>query len=49
MVSSYGRPGLREGETDTLLGKKIVTSSYVSNIVAGAKTILFCALSYYWI
>lgn len=43
------QPGLREGETDTLLGKKIVTSAYAPEIAAGAKTVLFGDLSYYWI
>lgn len=43
------QPGLREGESDTLLGKKIATSAYVPTIAAGAKTILFGDLSYYWI
>ena len=42
-------PGLREGETDTLLGKKIVTSAYAPEIAAGVKTVLFGDLSYYWI
>lgn len=43
------QPGLREGECDTLLGKKLFTSIYVPTIAAGAKSILFGDLSYYWI
>lgn len=43
------QPGLHEGESDTLLGKKIFTSAYAPTIAAGAKTILFGDLSYYWI
>lgn len=43
------QPALREGEIDTLMGKKIVTSAYAPIIAAGAKTVLFGDLSYYWI
>ena len=43
------QPGLREGEPDMLLGKPLFTSAYMPNIAAGAKTILFGDLSYYWI
>ena len=43
------QPGLRQGEPDMLLGKPLYTSSYMPNIAAGAKTILFGDLSYYWI
>ena len=43
------QPALREGEIDTLMGKKIVTSAYAPILEAGAKTILFGDLSYYWI
>ncbi len=42
------QPGLREGEVDTLLGKKILTSAYAPTPAAGAKSILFGDLSYYW-
>ena len=42
------QPALRDGEIDTLMGKKIVTSAYAPAIEAGAKTILFGDLSYYW-
>lgn len=43
------QPALHEGEHDTILGKKIFTSAYMPTAVAGAKTILFGDLSYYWI
>ena len=43
------QPALREGEFDTILGKKIYTSPFMPTAAAGAKTILFGDLSYYWI
>ncbi|MBR5990938.1 MAG: phage major capsid protein, partial [Bacilli bacterium] len=43
------QPGLREGEPDTLLGKRIYTSPYVDEIGAGKKIIAFGDYSYYWI
>ncbi len=43
------QPALRDGEFDTLMGKKIVTSAYAPEMEAGAKTVLFGDLSYYWI
>ena len=43
------QPGLREGEPDLLLGKPLYTSAYMPAIAAGARTILFGDLSYYWI
>ena len=43
------QPGLRQGEPDMLLGKPLYTSAYMPNIAAGAKTILFGDLSYYWV
>ena len=43
------QPGLREGEPDLLLGKPLYTSAYMPTIAAGARTILFGDLSYYWI
>ena len=43
------QPALHEGEYDTILGKRIYTSAYVPNMAAGAKTVLFGDLSYYWI
>lgn len=43
------QPGLREGDPDLLLGKKLYTSAYAPIPAAGAKSILFGDLSYYWI
>ena len=43
------QPALKDGEFDTILGKRYFTSAYMPTIAAGAKTILFGDLSYYWI
>ena len=43
------QPALHEGDHETLLGKKILTSPYMPEIAAGAKVIMFGDLSYYWI
>ena len=43
------QPSLKEGTTDTILGKRILTSAYVPQIAAGAKTIAFGDFNYYWI
>lgn len=43
------QPALHEGEHETLMGKKIITSPYVPEIGAGKKTIMFGDFSYYWI
>lgn len=43
------QPALKDGEFDTILGKRYYTSTYMPAITAGAKTILFGDLSYYWI
>ena len=43
------QPALHDGEYDTILGKRIFTSAYAPTIEAGAKSILFGDLSYYWI
>lgn len=37
------------GETDTLLGKPVYTSSSIANAASGTKPIAFGDLSYYWI
>ncbi len=42
-------PSVRDGEPDTILGKRIYTSSYFPVIAASAKTIAFGDFSYYWI
>lgn len=43
------QPALHEGDHETLLGKKIMTSPYVPEIATGAKVIMFGDLSFYWI
>lgn len=43
------QPGLKEGQPDTLLGNKIISSAYMPEIGAGKKPLLFGDLSYYWI
>lgn len=43
------QPGLREGDPDLLLGKKLYTSPFAPLPAAGAKSLLFGDLSYYWI
>lgn len=42
-------PGLKEGAPDMLLGHRIVTSNFMPEIAASAKTILFGDFSKYWI
>ena len=37
------------GEPDKLLGKPVYTSQFMPEIAAGAKTVLFGDLGYYWI
>ena len=43
------QPSLTAGAPDTLLNKPIYTSPYMPTIAAGAKSILFGDLSYYWV
>lgn len=43
------QPALHEGEHETLMGKKILTSPYVPEIAAGQKVIMFGDFSFYWI
>lgn len=43
------QPSLQAGTTDTILGKRILTSPFIPEIAAGAKTIAFGDFSYYWI
>lgn len=43
------QPSLKEGECDTLLGKRVYTSNSIPGIAAGAKAIAFGDLSFYWI
>lgn len=43
------QPALTAGTPDTILGRPVYTSSYVPTPAAGAKTVIFGDLSYYWI
>ncbi|MHB1364702.1 MAG: phage major capsid protein [Eubacteriales bacterium] len=43
------QPSIQAGSTDTLMGKKIITSIYVPEIASGTKIIAFGDFSYYWI
>ena len=42
-------PGIKTNDTDTILGRKVYTSTCVPTAKAGAKTIAFGDLSFYWI
>ena len=42
-------PGLKEGENDMLLGKRLLTSVYIPELAAGNRTIAFGDFSNYWI
>ncbi len=43
------QPALKDGEVSTILGRPYFTSAFAPEIAAGAKTIIFGDLSYYWI
>lgn len=43
------QPSLTAGTPDTILNRPIYTSAYVPTIAAGAKSVLFGNLSYYWV
>lgn len=43
------QPSLTAGAPDTLLGRPVHTSAYMPAMAAGAKSILFGDLSYYWV
>ena len=43
------QPALKEGEVSTILGRPYFTTAYAPEIAAGAKTVIFGDLSYYWI
>lgn len=43
------QPALRDGDVPTILGKPYFTSAFMPEAAAGAKTVLFGDLSYYWI
>ena len=42
-------PSIKTNDTDTILGRKVYTSTCVPTAKAGAKTIAFGDLSFYWI
>lgn len=43
------QPAVKDGEVNTILGRPYFTSPFVPTAAAGAKTIIFGDLSYYWI
>jgi HK97 family phage major capsid protein len=43
------QPGIKDGEQNTILGRPYFTSPFMPIAAAGAKTIIFGDLSYYWI
>lgn len=43
------QPSLRDGEVSTILGRPYFTSPYMPTAEAGAKTIVFGDIGYYWI
>ena len=43
------QPGIKDGEVNTILGCPYFTSPFMPTAQAGAKTIIFGDLSYYWI
>ena len=43
------QPAIKDGEVDTILGRPYFTSSFIPELGANAKTVLFGDLSYYWI
>ena len=43
------QPAIRDGEVNTILGRPYLTSQFAPTMAAGAKTIVFGDLSYYWI
>ena len=43
------QPALRDGDVPTILGRPYFTSAYMPEAAAGAKTVIFGDLNYYWI
>lgn len=43
------QPSLTAGAPDTLLNRPVYTSAFMPALAAGAKSILFGDLSYYWV
>lgn len=43
------QPAIKDGEVNTILGRPYFTSAFMPSIEAGAKSVIFGDLSYYWI
>ena len=43
------QPGIKDGEQNMILGRPYFTSPFMPTAAAGAKTIIFGDLNYYWI
>lgn len=43
------QPSIKEGTPDTILGRPLLTSVYMPELEADAKTVMFGDFSYYWI
>ena len=43
------QPAIKDGEVNTILGRPYFTSTFAPEIAAGAKTIVFGDLNYYWV
>ena len=43
------QPGLKEGEPDLLLGKRLLTSNFIPELGAGKLPVAFGDFNYYWI
>jgi HK97 family phage major capsid protein len=43
------QPSIKEATPDTILNRPLLTSSFVPELAAGAKTIVFGDFSYYWV
>ena len=43
------QPAIKDGEVNTILGRPYFTSAFAPEIAAGAKTIVFGDLNYYWV
>ena len=43
------QPALKDGEVNTILGRPYFTSAYAPVVEAGAKSVIFGDLTYYWI
>ena len=43
------QPALTQGSPDTILGRPVYTSAYMPTIAAGARTVIFGDLNYYWV